>query len=1001
MVPAFLMPKRTVKCMAIPFEQAVKIFAQNHTKKRFRRIARLIRGDGGPGSGNFGHRGVVGQIGGSAPGHFSSKQFKSGDGDFEITQNVSDMCLTDTARKRISEVTARVKTANDLEEYLKGKNIKLSTSCKALKDRWNEEIPSVKRQEDFIIAAVEQYEELGGLSALKEIHFYQTDMGGRGEFSFRMKGEQPVSDEGHIYLGHQLNGFQIMHEFAHAFAESTKPDGMDNVEWSAMLNKDAGIHGGAKSYFGANSDHAEAEKFANEIGGALAYGSHGRNGKERVEFLVAVANIASSRRSDGGPGSGNFGHAGVPGKVGGSAPGNGSRAVVEGKDISGTYKGDKDIRSVIREQGFDGLPKIVGSEEFDKAVKASGFIAQRAYGADSKEVLEMFHDQLYNGEWYIDCSVGGGVYGKGMYSSSDYNGELSDTTKRQSEFYGKYGKDMNSAKQAEEKVLRLSLKDARDTYGLSIGGLTEENFDLAKRYNMAVASDEEEERYENLFDDDAQSKLDKWFSRTESKIRKEADSGQFFSRTETFTLDPGAKIITYKELKKLKDDYSNKTGGTYETGAFAAMLGFDAICVDGKDTPGCETIILNRTKVIFKEDEGRKDGADKQIYFQYDNEGNIWAIREKKVVGRVITQDPGFVSEELKDIDPLPQNTDRSDEDPASWITLENGQHVPLNESGQAIGGAGGWATGKDFTNAKSEKRSGKESVPKGAGSSHSEKPDRNALSDSMKPHANGYNTTLDDSFNKFVAKNMGNSRNPKALYQFFHDIEDSGGDGFEAVKDEYYKTRLEMCTEGIEEIGRDKADEILYDKLSGGTVNAWFREYNHEVKDSLVYQLTQSPEVHNAALNVMYENYKYQCQYDNQKALPFNEFLVTPIKMFRGGTGEEYEEASPFSSYTFSRKVAESFTGSEVGQGHAYDPNGVVYEAEIRPIDTYGSVFANGESEILIPRMIAPNGKFDSKDKAVSGRTAKIMSAEELRFRLEMPVSEFSYKGKKNGRMN
>ncbi len=35
---------------------------------------------------------------------------------------------------------------------------------------------------------------------------------------------------------------------------------------------------------------------------------------------------------------------------------------------------------------------------------------------------------------------------------------------------------------------------------------------------------------------------------------------------------------------------------------------------------------------------------------------------------------------------------------PVRWITLRNGVHIPIDRNGTAIGGAGGWAVGKDFS---------------------------------------------------------------------------------------------------------------------------------------------------------------------------------------------------------------------------------------------------------------------------------------------------------------
>ncbi len=55
-------------------------------------------------------------------------------------------------------------------------------------------------------------------------------------------------------------------------------------------------------------------------------------------------------------------------------------------------------------------------------------------------------------------------------------------------------------------------------------------------------------------------------------------------------------------------------------------------------------------------------------------------------------------------------------EEPEEWITLENGQHVPLDGSGRAMGGAGGWAKGRDFSNAKSTGRKKKKTEGKKTG---------------------------------------------------------------------------------------------------------------------------------------------------------------------------------------------------------------------------------------------------------------------------------------------
>lgn len=95
---------------------------------------------------------------------------------------------------------------------------------------------------------------------------------------------------------------------------------------------------------------------------------------------------------------------------------------VDGKDISQTWERrpdqfDFEIEDIINAQGFDGLPRVVSADEFERYAKESNMVALRGYTAPDKETLKAYEDQLYHGKWYVDCSVGGSAAGQGMYSS--------------------------------------------------------------------------------------------------------------------------------------------------------------------------------------------------------------------------------------------------------------------------------------------------------------------------------------------------------------------------------------------------------------------------------------------------------------------------------------------------------------------------------------------------------------------------------------------------------
>ena len=79
-----------------------------------------------------------------------------------------------------------------------------------------------------------------------------------------------------------------------------------------------------------------------------------------------------------------------------------------------------------------------------------------------------------------------------------------------------------------------------------------------------------------------------------------------WSHTETLTLDKSAKIVDYDVIEvKWWTEVNPATGKTWQEtykdlGSFAAALGYDAINASGHGASGSYTVILNRTKVIFK-----------------------------------------------------------------------------------------------------------------------------------------------------------------------------------------------------------------------------------------------------------------------------------------------------------------------------------------------------------------------------------------------------------------
>ena len=295
--------------------------------------------------------------------------------------------------------------------------------------------------------------------------------------------------------------------------------------------------------------------------------------------------------------------------------------VAQGKDISSTYRrrADKykfEIQDVINQQGFDGKPKIVDADEFNEAVKKSGFVAQRTYAALDQEVLDAYRDSLYDGDWYVDCSSGGSRYGQGMYSASvsnldDFNGEIPEGIDSEMRSYrGENRRSIGRGKDVYEytetftfspdaKIIEkreLSKEQSKEFLESIARAKEDAKSNIVNQYGL---SDEERDY---LFISDSSRGLGWW-----NEYRKKMNSGG--------KSDKGRTIIDLmkihdeynREETKLRDEYG--TDKNMDIGAYAAMKGYDALVVKNAGT-GCDyTIVLNRTKCIFKRPDDYKKSA--------------------------------------------------------------------------------------------------------------------------------------------------------------------------------------------------------------------------------------------------------------------------------------------------------------------------------------------------------------------------------------------------------
>ena len=277
------------------------------------------------------------------------------------------------------------------------------------------------------------------------------------------------------------------------------------------------------------------------------------------------------------------------------------RQVVQGEDISLTWERRKDefdfeIEDIINAQGFDGLPKIVSGEEFDKVVKESNFIAQRTYSAVDSETLSAYQDSLYNGKWYVDCSVGGSAHGKGMYSAASYDGELNDEIKQEMKDY--IGQNESYTSEDAQYIIEIFTVDPSARFLEIPKGMDDEDYVYGLFSNNVFLQKSTEiglgEPAKKIIEISHEKSAN-----YNAYLKGEISSDKIWSLNDELNNKMNDIMSEYKELKDIRTEAVQLGNQIKDIGSLTALMGYDGLHTH-YGTCGNDTIILNRTKLIFK-----------------------------------------------------------------------------------------------------------------------------------------------------------------------------------------------------------------------------------------------------------------------------------------------------------------------------------------------------------------------------------------------------------------
>lgn len=86
--------------------------------------------------------------------------------------------------------------------------------------------------------------------------------------------------------------------------------------------------------------------------------------------------------------------------------------VKEDKKIA--QENSKDIKPLLKEQNFNGKPRVVGEVEFREVLKKTPYMLIRTYADMGDKKTQKYRNDMLEGDFFVD-NTGGAMYGRGMY----------------------------------------------------------------------------------------------------------------------------------------------------------------------------------------------------------------------------------------------------------------------------------------------------------------------------------------------------------------------------------------------------------------------------------------------------------------------------------------------------------------------------------------------------------------------------------------------------------